>query len=857
MLTWSAAMGFSGSFMPEAEAANQYLWVSAENAENGNTFYGGQVLEIIVTDPAINRLDEAYGMPDVTLDGKKVIMAQAVDGSWYAYVADATYANNIDALYGLASDNTSGPLGADYGRFAPNGSVITYNSTGSESVTEITLSDQVGASFPHKIGGGGTQGTTACNGVSGYTQGDDFTACAPLAIRASHTFGVTDGTNATTAVTTNVVREARTLSNVTTTNYYGNIGLSPAFWPMIQFFDFTDDQVVDIDYNKGSSTEQVDLIFIDNAIGVVMDKERYGLGHEVGIELIDWNLNIDPTDEDSWTFATNPDNASAFYNMFDENGSNNSEQTAGAIRNDANQMGGTWGIPGILTIDRDGAEDAGKNVTNFRTNADVSSNMVCSASLSWAGLYTTYNVCSTANIPAYDQAMTMVETGSNTGHFVNWDDAMKTNVVISNEALRGTTSTVAYDDVRYTVLHMPSFGSVEYDTSDIGSSWNSGETVVVNITDEDMNYDVRQEDALGIGSNTTIVPAIKVGSPITLKNLEEFSINSLVVDASTDSVCSSDYAGAGTNASYTSCYEKYSERAILTAEDGNLSSAVAGLWAFSFNSKVTGQTVNDLLATGNGSGSYAYINYDFRSINGGTDDANYHANFVIGDDSCATFITTTGNCWSNSAAGNGLVGKALLCQPGDTCNLQSVSLTESAKIIAEVTTSGTADTLAAGTVYPMTLDIVTYGQSNDGVVAGDRAHNAIYRIEAEEIQGDGELCCDTGIFTAEVEYIMLNQLNVNNTATYNGTVPYSDEVIMIVHNDMTDEDEIRVNYFDFGADGVETQVADQLAAPTHSGVVEFDNDSYKEADTVVVTLTDADLNTNPDIINIYTVKYRW
>ena len=58
---------------------------------------------------------------------------------------------------------------------------------------------------------------------------------------------------------------------------------------------------------------------------------------------------------------------------------------------------------------------------------------------------------------------------------------------------------------------------------------------------------------------------------------------------------------------------------------------------------------------------------------------------------------------------------------------------------------------------------------------------------------------------------------------------------------------------DMGADGVETQVGDQLAAPTHSGVVEFDNDSYKEADTVVITLTDADLNTNPDIINIYTV----
>ena len=100
---------------------------------------------------------------------------------------------------------------------------------------------------------------------------------------------------------------------------------------------------------------------------------------------------------------------------------------------------------------------------------------------------------------------------------------------------------------------------------------------------------------------------------------------------------------------------------------------------------------------------------------------------------------------------------------------------------------------------------------------------------------------------------MLNQLNVNDTATYNGTVANSDEIVMIVHNDSTDEDEIRVSYLDLGADGVETQISAQLAAPTHSGVVEFDSDSYKEADTVTVTLTDADLNTSPELVNIYTV----
>ena len=37
-------------------------------------------------------------MPDVTIDGKKVIMAQGVDGSWYAYVADGVKAVNRQQL---------------------------------------------------------------------------------------------------------------------------------------------------------------------------------------------------------------------------------------------------------------------------------------------------------------------------------------------------------------------------------------------------------------------------------------------------------------------------------------------------------------------------------------------------------------------------------------------------------------------------------------------------------------------------------------------------------------------------------------------------------------------------------------
>ena len=74
---------------------------------------------------------------------------------------------------------------------------------------------------------------------------------------------------------------------------------------------------------------------------------------------------------------------------------------------------------------------------------------------------------------------------------------------------------------------------------------------------------------------------------------------------------------------------------------------------------------------------------------------------------------------------------------------------------------------------------------------------------------------------------------------------------MIVHEDMTDEDSPRINYLDLGSDGVETQIADQVAAPSHSGVVTFDSANYKTADTVVVTLDDQDLNTDSDLLDVY------
>src|SRR3990172_5761267 len=93
--------------MPVAEAAhNANLFVSSENSQFSNYFAGPQVIEVVINDNDIKTLDDAHGEPDVTVNGKKLRMAQATDGSWYGYFADRAQAQLADdiALIGGAGE---------------------------------------------------------------------------------------------------------------------------------------------------------------------------------------------------------------------------------------------------------------------------------------------------------------------------------------------------------------------------------------------------------------------------------------------------------------------------------------------------------------------------------------------------------------------------------------------------------------------------------------------------------------------------------------------------------------------------------------------------------------------------------
>jgi hypothetical protein len=280
-----------------------------------------------------------------------------------------------------------------------------------------------------------------------------------------------------------------------------------------------------------------------------------------------WNMNIDPTDEDSWTFGTLPTNQTAFYQLFDENGAADSAGESTTTASDAGDGAyeyttATIGdiLPaGTLSIDRNGdtvTSDATTDaVVNFQDNADTI-HVGCASGL-----------CGTADINSSDQPITLTEAGANTGVFVNWDEALTTNMVIATAAKRGSQAVFEFDEVKYGVLTMPQFGTIEYLTDDIGAEWNSGEVVSIEVFDPDMNFDQRSEDVMTVASNSTIVPAIKIGSPITLKTLSTVTDHDQATwDDALNNQCSSSYTTTTDSTNYTSCYEKYSERSVITQE---------------------------------------------------------------------------------------------------------------------------------------------------------------------------------------------------------------------------------------------------------------------------------------------------
>ena len=333
------------------------------------------------------------------------------------------------------------------------------------------------------------------------------------------------------------------------------------------------------------------------------------------------------------------------------------------------------------------------------------------------------------------------------------------------------------------------------DEASVGAEWNSGETLAVTLIDQDLNKNSwSDEDMTLTNSYNSTIPAMIIGSPVTL---------------SADSLWGTNATAAGMT---VSTFNK-----IVTLTSPYVGVAANEESQVSFN----GTTIADM-RTAITDSSYLFANYDVTEL--------------AGDVTGITLVDASGTTFLSSESTTLEVGLVLL--DNTVAAVGATGLVETDTLIMNFSHTNGSE-LVGETGDSFYVDLFTFG---------DRVNNAIYRLLLEETDDD------SATFEGDVEFIMLNQLNVDTSTVFADLTTASDSITIIVHEDMTDEDSPRINYLDLGADGVETQIADQVAAPSHSGTVSFDSDNYKTADTVVVTLDDQDLNTDSDLIDVYVTK---
>jgi hypothetical protein len=388
------------------------------------------------------------------------------------------------------------------------------------------------------------------------------------------------------------------------------------------------------------------------------------------------------------------------------------------------------------------------------------------------------------------------EDADNTGTFSNVDDSDQSNLEVMSTAKRGTTATFDYNDRAQSFLVSNDFGTIDMDESSIGDEWNSGEFLAVILVDQDLNKNTLNDEDMTLRTHNTTIPSLQIGSPITL------TANSMIGEF-----------GSMTSMNVSSFNKIGTIHAAATS-----AGHVNGNVTVSFNAT----TVADFRVAA-AAADFTFVNYNVTQV------VNSVGGITLGFANGTTLIAEQ----STSSASAGLI------QMTGTIGAKGYAADEAGVLLLNFTnTSDGMDAAAGETLY---VDIFTFGDKS----GYDRQNNAIYRFLLEET-GD-----NTATFVGDVEFIMLNQVNYDLSSTYSTLTTLSDSVNIIVHEDLTDEDSPRINYLDLGADGVSTQIADQVAAPSHSGVVSFDSNNYKIADTVVVTLADHDLNTDAELIDVY------
>ena len=605
---------------------------------------------------------------------------------------------------------------------------------------------------------------------------------------------------------------------------------------LVQVFELDDGDSVEITADRD---ETVTLDYDDHSdiATISVDRNDAPAGGQVHITISDLQLNLDPTDDDVWILT---DGESAGYN------------NTVIAETDTPVTINFTGANGKLTVSE---SDRGVIMYN---NGD-----------------------GPVGVVAID------ETGTNTGVFESQSGDIS-EISINATAVSGDTFTIAYADDDQQII-VDDFDSTLELIAD--GTWDSSEPLTIRLTNENLDFNTLIDNDMVFTDDDLAV--LMMGDPVTLDNVRSVSaqkvgdavdvnprtfvvtLNVTTDETPVDVVLTDDQLARLIDSTH-SHYVHYianpaDDAATLTdistdAEllvDGEPTTGTNpirvdenGFQQITVNPEADGRftitfdttNLNDD-AEGNGQLQDALDAIDTPGADDGQADAIAAladtANETVDDDTQTTAQINTALETFRDA-----VNTALSPLPADVDVENNVKVIKNDAVFDDTPDDAAPDTQKRD--FKSTSDIVADIKAHltseimpvpvefalEIFTFGADKNHAIYRALLEETSSD------SAVFEGTVEYTMLNQLNVNEADTHTDITTLDDELVIILNDGYTGTGAPTVTY---GGDHARQD------APSYTGEVSFDSDTYRVADEVTVTLVDPDLNADADGIDIYTV----
>jgi len=441
------------TMFPETDAqSSSMLSVSTTSLQ------GGAILEIVVDDPDLKILDSPISAPLVQVNGNhEPVMVQAVNGKWYAYVADKS---QVEASEGISA------IGWDYGNA---GCTSGIGSGGTASIMGTAANTGITPYVELSIGTADTyseETAVQCLDLNAYT-------AAPANVKGAVLDAVkTDGQDRDEINMLQGIPNVNTNSSLNANNK-GNAGMeanatdsSVSGWPLIQTWEL--DATSTICY--AGECIDVDRESTDDDISISVNKLAVTDNDHVILEISDMGLNLDPTFPDEWTFSVTETSGSETTtwrgNMTDTFGGNTALTRA-------NLKTAGFGDGGYLAVTDSGAalgNPSSAVITIYETGSNT-------------GVFTTLMANDTSDL----------RTGSHS-------NAAADDVITINYAGEKINLVVAYTDMSMTL--------------DAGDEWLPGEEATLTIVDPDANKMSTSDETLSTSNEEITIPTITLGSPI-------------------------------------------------------------------------------------------------------------------------------------------------------------------------------------------------------------------------------------------------------------------------------------------------------------------------------------------------------